>query len=397
MNHDLSAAEAARLLGVSLPTLYSYVSRGLLSSSASGASRRKRYPHEDVLRLAARKNDAKRGGQAAEAAMHWGLPVLETHISHIADGRLLYRGCDATVLAGHATLEAVADLLWDDGAAHYFHDESPALPQGWLERVVACAPDATPLARAMFVMPLLAQCIPAEASMLQCGPVLMRVLAAALLGTAASALPLHQQLARAWQLDAEQTDLMRAVLVLLADHELNASTFAVRCVASTGASLPAALGAGLAALSGNKHGGGSAAARRMLAGALAAHSPRQFIAAYYQSHAPELAGFGHPLYPLGDPRAAYLLGRLSAMAPGQPPLAAILSICATAGSVLGARPNADLALAAMELAFGWPDGAGMTMFALARSAGWIAHAAEQAGSATLIRPRARYVGRHQRD
>lgn len=397
MNNDLSAAEAARLLGVSLPTLYCYVSRGLLSSGASGASRRKRYPSEEVLRLAARKSDAKRGGQAAEAAMHWGLPVLETHISHIFDGRLLYRGCDATVLARHATLEAVAGLLWDDGAANYFDDEMPALPQGWLERVVACAPDATPLSRAMFVMPLLAQYIPAQSTMLQCGPVLMRVLAATLLGTVPSALPLHQQLARAWLLDAEQADLLRAVLVLLADHELNASTFAVRCVASTGASLPAALGAGLAALSGDKHGGGSAAARRMLAGALTAHSPRQFIAAYYQSNAAELAGFGHRLYAQGDPRATYLLGVLSSMTQERPQLAAILCVCATAGDVLGTHPNADLALAAMELALGWPDGAGVTLFALARSAGWIAHGAEQAANASLIRPRARYVGRHQRN
>ena len=100
MNNDLSAAEAASLLNVSLPTLYSYVSRGLLASVSNGQSRRKRYLQEDVLRLAARKNDAKRGGQTAVAAMHWGLPVLETRISHILDGRLLYRGCDAPACCG---------------------------------------------------------------------------------------------------------------------------------------------------------------------------------------------------------------------------------------------------------------------------------------------------------
>ena len=393
MNNDLSAAEAARLLNVSLPTLYSYVSRGLLGSVSNGQSRRKRYPQEDVLRLAARKSDAKRGGQTAVAAMHWGLPVLETQISHIADGRLLYRGCDATALAQHASLEAAAGLLWDDGVSDYFQQDAPALPQG-----LAGAPDAPPLMRAMLAMAMLTTADIVHS--LQSGPALMRILAAALLQTAPSSLPLHRQLAQAWQADAEQTELIRAALVLLADHELNTSTFAVRCVASTGASLPAALGAGLAALSGGRHGGGSAAARRMLTQALAApdaKDARDTIGNYYASIAPEFAGFGHPLYPHGDPRAAYLLGILSTLSHEPPQLRAILAACATAGEVLGAKPNADLALAAMELAFGWPEGAGMSVFALARSAGWVAHAAEQAAGATLIRPRARYVGRHQRD
>lgn len=391
MKNDLSALEAARLLGVSLPTLYSYVSRGLLASVSNGESRRKRYPQEDVLRLVARKNDAKRGGQTAVAAMHWGLPVLETKISHILDGRLLYRGCDATTLAESATLEAAASLLWDDGAGDYFQQDAPTLPQG-----LASVPDATPLARAMLAMAMLSS-LPAPADLLQSGPALMRILAAALLQTAPSALPLHRQLAQAWQADTDQAELLRAALVLLADHELNASTFAVRCVASTGASLPAALGAGLAALSGDRHGGGSAAARCMLTQALAAPDVRDAIGAFYKTIAPEFAGFGHPLYPDGDPRAAYLLDRLSALSHEYSQLDAILSVCATAGELLDARPNADLALAAMELAFGWPEDAALSVFALARSAGWIAHANEQAATAALIRPRARYIGLHQRD
>ena len=391
MKNDLSALDAARLLGVSLPTLYSYVSRGLLASVSNGTSRHKRYPQEDVLRLAARKNDAKRGGQTAVAAMHWGLPVLETKISHILGGRLLYRGCDATTLAESATLEAAASLLWDDGASDYFQQDAPVLPQG-----LASAPDATPLARAMLAMAMLSS-LPAPVDMLQSGPALMRILVAALLQTAPSALPLHRQLAQAWQADTDQAELLRAALVLLADHELNASTFAVRCVASTGASLPAALGAGLAALSGDRHGGGSAAARCMLTQALAAPDDKADIGSFYATIAPEFAGFGHPLYRQGDPRAAYLLDRLSALSHKSPQLGAILSVCATAGELLDARPNADLALAAMELAFGWPESAALSVFALARSAGWIAHANEQAASAALIRPRARYIGRHQRD
>ena len=397
MNEDLSASEAARILGVSLSTLYSYVSRGLLASSASGAARRKRYPREAVLRLAARKDDAKRGGQAAVAAMHWGLPVLETHISQIANGQLLYRGVDAAALADQASLEAAACLLWDDAQHDYFSAGAPALPPGWLDNMQALAPAAAPLARAMAVLPLLELSGQLPQAMFQAGPMLLRVLAAVLLQTAPGAVPLHLQAACAWRADAAQAELIRMALVLLADHELNASTFAVRCVASTGASLPAALAAGLGALSGARHGGGSAAARRMLLAALASPRPAEAIAAFYQAMAPELAGFGHPLYPHGDPRAACLLARLAPMAQDRPRLAAILAVCATAGELLGVRPNADLALAVLELAFDWPEGAGSSLFALARAAGWIAHAAEQAGSGALIRPRARYVGRERRD
>lgn len=399
MTKDLSASEAARVLGVSVATLYTYASRGLLTAVSNGTARSKRYPYDEVLRLATRNGDARRGGQMAAGAMHWGLPVLETQISQIAGGRLTYRGFDAIALAGEATLEQTASLLWDDSQSEYFAHAFPALPKELLEQSLAVLPDAAPLTRAMAVLPLLAGALPrledTGNAILQSGPSFMRMLAAILLRGEPSMLPLHLQLAQAWGGTAAEAELIRAALVLLADHDLNASTFAVRCVASTGAQLPAILCAGLAALSGQHHGGGSEAARSMLAGAMAAAEPAQFIKDFYQSKAAELAGFGHPLYPAGDPRAAYLLKRLSAMAQERQQLAAVLSICDLAAELLRNRPNGDMALAVLSLACGWPDSAGITLFAIARSAGWIAHAAEQAAAATLIRPRARYVGRYR--
>ncbi|MET3133578.1 citrate synthase [Oxalobacteraceae bacterium GrIS 1.11] len=399
MNNDLSASEAARILGVSVATLYSYVSRGLLTPTSTQASRSKRYPHEAVLRLAARKADAKRGGHMATAAMNWGVPVLETRISRIADGRLYYRADDALALADAATLEMTACILWDDARHDYFAEAFSSLPEGLLERARALAQGMAPLERAVALMPVLAQALPAQTAhacgMLQSGPALMRLLAAVLLEVEPSALPLHQQVALAWGADANQCELIRAAMVLLADHELNASTFTVRCVASTGAGLAATLSAGLAALSGPRHGGGSSAAKVMLVAALAAPSAMEYVAACHAAQDDSLEGYGHPLYPAGDPRAAYLLERLARLSAGVPKVAAILAICTEAGGRQGMLPNADLALAALELACGWPDSAGLILFALARSAGWIAHAAEQAGTGAMIRPRARYVGRYQ--
>lgn len=401
---DLSASEAARILGISLPTLYAYVSRGLLAPADAQAAveptvqparRSKRYPREAVLRLAARKADGKRGGHQAAASMHWGVPVLETRIARIADGRLHYRGHDALALAAHATLEAVAAILWDDGGHDRFGQAASVPARGAIDAVRLLTQGMPPLARAAAAMPVLAQA-PAPhpggaPGLLDAGPYGMRMLAAVLLDAEPDSAPLHEQVGRAWGADAVQCDLIRAALVLLADHELNASAFTVRCVASTGAGLGAVLSAGLAALSGPRHGGGSASATRLFETAAAAPSPGAAVDAWFAADGAGPGGLGHPLYPDGDPRAAHVLARLARTAPAQ--AAALIALCTAAGARRGMRPNMDFALAALQYAFGWPPSAAHTLFALARSAGWIAHAAEQAADPALIRPRARYVGR----
>ncbi|WP_082721359.1 citrate/2-methylcitrate synthase [Burkholderia sp. ABCPW 14] len=104
----LSANEAAQLLGVSVPTLYAYVSRGLLQSRADGTSKRRYYDADEVRLLARRGADAKRAGNVAERTLDWGVPVLESRITQIADGKLSYRGRDAIALATTATLEEAA-------------------------------------------------------------------------------------------------------------------------------------------------------------------------------------------------------------------------------------------------------------------------------------------------
>jgi citrate synthase len=397
MNKDLSASEAARILGISLGTLYSYVSRGLLTPTGTTGSRSKRYPNEAVLRLAARKADGKRGGHLAAAAMNWGVPVLETQISRIAGGRLYYRGYDAQALADDATLETTACVLWDDGRQDYFAGSFFTFPKDLSPSACTLAQGMAPLERAASLMPMLAQSLSVPTgdacAMFHAGPALMRILAAVLLNIEPSALPLHLQVGRAWGANAAQCELIRAALVLLADHELNASTFTVRCVASTGAGLAATLSAGLAALSGPRHGGGSASVKMLLDAVLAAPSPADVVASYFPADGSAPEGYLHPLYPEGDPRSAYLLERLLRMNFAVPNAAAIITICVEAGKRRGKLPNADFALAALQFAFGWPDSAAVILFALARSAGWIAHAAEQAANETLIRPRARYVGR----
>jgi citrate synthase len=379
MKKDLSAKEAAAILGVSLPTLYAYVSRGLLSSITDGTARSKRYAHEEVLRLAARKADGKRAGHTVAAAMSWGVPVLESRISLIADGKLYYRGHDTNELATYATLEQTAAVLWNDaGALEHTQPAVPALPAA----LRAAARALPPLERAMAFLPVLAHRHQQQQSAAATPALLMRMLASLLLDMEISDAPLHRQLAQAWGVQGAEQELLRAALVLLADHELNTSTFTVRCVASTGASLAAALCAGLAALSGPEHGRHYLLARQVMDADLAAPDHPSLLAMR--------PGFGHPLYPAGDPRAAFLLEELRRLQP--PKAAGVLALAAKASATKGAEPNSDFALVALEMALDLPPDSGLVLFAFARCAGWLAHAAEQAAEGRLIRPRARYIG-----
>jgi citrate synthase len=418
----LSAKQAAQLLGVSLATLYSYVSRGLLASHLHTGQRAKRYEREEVLRLLARNNDHKRAGSAAESAIAWGVPVLESRITLVENGQLYYRGQAVNALAASHTLEQTALLLWDCVDENVFYTaaqwlatgDTPDNPDNPTRPTLAAWPglpaasasasaSLAPIARAMALLPTMAESV-ATSSLAthEKAACHMQLLASALLGTppAGAALPFHRQLAAAWQLDDATANLLRAALVLCADHELNVSTFTVRCVASTGANLGMVLCAGLAALSGPKHGGESVRVGQFLGRGLACPATDRagFCAKYLQNHdtregfSATLPGFGHPLYPHGDPRAMVLMAML-AQQPALPQHPALLEFAKAGAAVCGQAINIDFALVALEIAAGLPIGAAQILFALGRAAGWLAHALEQVETGSLIRPRARYVGK----
>jgi citrate synthase len=171
--------------------------------------------------------------------------------------------------------------------------------------------------------------------------------------------------------------------VLLADHEFNASTFAARVAASTGASLAAAGLAGLATLSGPLHGGMASRVEAFLAEAARLGPEAAGRARLAQGLA--IPGVGHPLYPRGDPRARALLEAFT-------PDPAIAAAARAAEGLTGAPANVDFALTALSAHLRLPPDAPFLLFAMGRCAGWQAHALEQARSGQLIRPRARYVG-----
>jgi citrate synthase len=175
--------------------------------------------------------------------------------------------------------------------------------------------------------------------------------------------------------------------VLLADHELNASTFTVRCAASTELNLYDAMIAGLVALKGPKHGGAGVLAAQLLKTLVngeVAPLVRERVAL-----GERFAGFGHGVYKHGDPRAQALLEALARSGAERKLTHEIPERIAEA---TGEFVNIDYALAVLVHTLGLPTGHELVLFSMARTVGWIAHAIEQLQHGRLIRPRARYVG-----
>ncbi len=194
---------------------------------------------------------------------------------------------------------------------------------------------------------------------------------------------LHLRFAKGWKQTAEVGDLLRTATVLLADHELTSSAFAARIAASTGASLPASLLAGLTTLSGPLHGDASGRVHALFEEVERLGEDR--VVDHYLSAALPFAGFGHHLYPDGDPRAAALLALF------EPP-EVIARFISKVTHLTGLRPNIDVALAALVARYRLPVDAAFGLFATARSVGLLAHGMEQLSVAQVIRPRGRYVG-----
>ncbi|RAK59648.1 citrate synthase [Phenylobacterium hankyongense] len=377
---DWIAAEEARdRLGVRPQTLYAYVSRGRVQVRPDPHDpRRSLYRAADIAALTQRKARSRKVSEVAAGAIAWGEPVLESQITTVSGGRLFYRGRDAIKLAETETLEAVARLLRGGHGAALKRTERPVPPRAEDMRTraflaLAARAGTDPPARGRNALALAVE-----------AATLLDVLTDAVAGEVGGG-AIHNRLALAWGLGpgGPGADLIRRALVLVADHELNASAFSARVAASTGASLSAAALAGLATLSGPRHGGATAAVRTFAREA-AQLGPRAAIAnRLVEDRA--LPGFGHALYPDADPRAAALLERFDA----PPELAALRQAVEAAA---GLAPNVDFALMAICEALRLPQDAPFALFAVARCAGWIAHALEQGQADTLIRPRARYVG-----
>lgn len=388
----MTAAEASKALGVSRATLYAYVSRGFVRSEARpGKSRERRYAREDVERLRRRNEERRDPEKAAGRALQWGLPILDSAITLIAGGKVYYRGHDATELARTRSVEEVASLVWTSSFEADFTDTP-------LHVVSGTAAEGLPFtARAQSVLAI----VSARDSLAwdlrpravaQCGWRILNLMTSVAAESASLAETVEQTLVSAWGAkSAYAPELVRAALILSADHELNVSSFTARCIASAGSTPYSVVIGGLAAIEGTRHGGAAVRVESLLGELRRSRDVRSALAERLR-RGERIEGFGHRLYPDGDPRATALLAMLRERLPKSAELDFVAKVARAGESLTGEKPTIDFALAALSRALKLPAGSPLTLFAIGRTIGWIGHAIEQYALDAIIRPRARYVG-----
>lgn len=391
----ISSREAADRLGVKVETLYAYVSRGLIQPHQVAGLRGSRFHPADVDAL------AQRGRRAPKRSAL----MVESAITRIGNGSFAYRGHDPLTLIGRYEFENIACLLWDV--------ESWESAQRWRTRrqaseaasaALAQLPEtASPLQRITVASSLVAAHDELRSDL---SPKSVRTTASQMIATIVDSLGRRLRdfgegpdttagrllVAMGAEPTASARSAVDAALILLADHELAASTMAVRTAAAFRADPHAAVAAGLGALAGAWHGGASGAAEKLLREVLDGSSVERALADRV-SNGGRVPGLGQFLYPEGDPRAPALLSAARRAAPASPVHAAVdelLIVCEERGYP---PPNCDLGLATLAVGLQLEPGSGEAMFAISRMAGWVAHAMEEYANPSDLRPRAVYIGR----
>jgi citrate synthase len=388
----IPATEAAERLGVKTATLYAYVSRGVLDRRRSPTGQSVFDP-EEVERLARRGRPRQRPQTGTDEV------VIESRITMLGADRPYFRGRDALELAGTASFESVAEWLWTG---------EDRTPPPWVAPAAGVAagraaqsglpPDVLPLERLQVIVPALGATDPLRSNLgpdavLDVGRGLIAGMVESLPGPAANG----GIAARLWaklgptRPRSRLVDALRTALVLVSDHELAASTLAVRVAASVRADPYAAVMAGLGTMSGPLHGGASLGAEALLAQASGPASVREVIGLRLR-RGERIPGFGHMVYRPTDGRATVLLDRVRALASSHPTLAVADAMIAEARRRRLPEPNIDFALAVLTRVAGLPIGSGEAIFAVARTAGWLAHAREEYQHRTRLRLRAVYIG-----
>ena len=397
----LTAQEAAERLGVKPETLYAYVSRGLVRRER-GADGRSLFALTDVDRLGRRGRRDRASGTELR---------IESALTAIEDNAIFYRGEDVLVLAVSRTFEEVAEFLWTG----QFPEQQPWAADERSREAASSVQEALPVS----ALPLdrLRVAVPALAALdtmrYDTGETAVVVTGRRLIAAMADALPRRGRSAplrvrqanpvsnsiagRLWAGLTEASapigavEALNAALVLVADHELSVSTLAARMAASIAADPYAVVTVGLSALGGAMQAVASLAVEDLLAEVSSPEGAAEAIGERLR-RGDRLPGFGHRLYPNGDPRAPALLQLLRRCWRGHQRLGAIEAVIAACQERGLPAPNIDFTLASLAHLAGMLRGSSEAIFAMARTAGWLAHALEEYERRTSIRPRAIYVG-----
>ncbi|MGE5261902.1 MAG: citrate synthase [Acidobacteriota bacterium] len=398
----VSAAHAAAELGIRRATLYAYVSRGLIRSEQTVSTRReRRYYREDVLKLKQAQEQRRHPARIATRALHWGAPVLDSQLTLIADGKLYYRGYDVLELASQYSLEEVAALLWtgDLKYSEVLFSRAREVEMGEGQAIFSQESGIPMIEKFQVGLAVAGLGDPAydfrPLSVAQTGARILALMTSIATGNRPSnpaEIDIAQSLQKGWSPENPRAaQLIRTALVLCADHELNISSFTARCAASAGAVPYAAMTAALSALQGTRHGGETRKVEALFRETGKVENVGRILANRLK-RGDRLPGFGHVLYPDGDPRGRRLV---EIVADGYPRSRRVLlgkAIAARVHDLIGEYPTIDFGLVLLARTLRLGEDAPLVLFALGRSVGWIAHIIEQYQESELIRPRARYTG-----
>jgi citrate synthase len=389
MDVYLSANEAAAFLGVAKPTLYAYVSRGLVRSQPGADSRARTYNRLDLEQLQAGKRIRMRPQVEVAGALHWGAPLLDSSLTLMTKDGLYYRGSSALELALNRSFWEVACWFWSD----HWEAPPPAADRSRVGRPKRIS-DPFHLQQSWLIERSHTDCLGYQLAMPlagETGTAIVRQFLAFLTGVPDPSIDhAASELATCWCPREERAErLLNAVLILTLDHEINVSSFAARVVASAGSNLYEVVNAAMCTFSGSRHGRTSERAEQFIGELENTGSAGTLIHARLRA-GEEIPGFGHPLYPDGDPRARLILRLLAEDFPAE--FEEIQRKIKDSEDALHQVVNLDLAVAVVSKVLGLPVHSGFHLFALGRTVGWIAHAIEQHQSGEFIRPRARYTG-----
>ncbi|MGW6589321.1 citrate synthase [Streptomyces sp. MCL20-2] len=393
----LTTRQAAELLGVKPETVYAYVSRGQLSSVRGAGGRGSTFDAEEVRALARRSGRRDPSPAGDDLAFRTGITLIEGE-------RCYFRGVDATELARHYGYEEVAEWLWTGELRPGARFAAPAGTLAAARRTVEALPAHSGSTDRLRVAVTAAAAT--DPLRFDLSPEAVLNSARGLIPTLVGALPVlggpaaegGSLAAELWsRLTAEPADapslaVLDAALALLIDHDLAASTLAARVAASARAHPYAVVSAGLGVLEGPLHGAASGLAHRLLREAVDRGSAVPVVADHLRTGR-RVPGLGHRIYRGEDPRATVLFELLAKVPRAAEALAAAREVVATTARHAPLHANIDLALAVLSVSRGMAADAGETVFAVSRTAGWIAHALEEYGERPLrIRPSGQYTG-----
>ncbi|MCA6124677.1 citrate synthase/methylcitrate synthase [Bradyrhizobium sp. WSM 1704] len=346
-----------------------------------------------------------------------GIPAAETVLSHVDGerGELIIGGEHVANLAGKSSFEGVTARLWNGATGKALNEANVRASLGAArERAFARLPDLLPATRGMSIVDGFRAAIAGlrgesglehEATIVGAFP----VIAGALVQRAKGSDPiapdpnvghatdtLRMLLGRT--IAPREATALNAYLVTVCDHGMNASTFTTRVIASTQADLFAAITGGYCALTGPLHGGAPEPVLEMLD----AIGTRERIKPWVDdalARGERLMGFGHRVYRVRDPRADVLKAAIERLAADGADLPFAGEVEAYIRQALRKknpeRPletNVEFFTAILLDALEIPRQAFTPIFAVARAAGWTAHALEHRRTGRLIRPSSSYAG-----